>query len=294
MGIHSRSIGQIALAIKQASEWFADNVNISIGDSRLEKINDFVFHQLLDSGTSVGKKFQEGEADKNAYYALSDGVGFGLIASEMDKLPSHLIPRQTLKDILKGPLVVSDEIAGETTDPRNKFVELELAANLSSSGFEIIGFDDVKFRFENTNYLVECKRPFSNKNLESNIEKAYYKLRKSLEGNGSRGIIAIAVDKVFELDKGFLEIETLSSISEPAYIYAKKFRDRVAKFESQWIDPRIVGILAIIRYVAKKKDKGEVVSSYTFAMVKIASPRTLQAAESEKLDRMIKELQLKY
>jgi hypothetical protein len=288
-----RSMGQIVLDIKRAYDWYAA-LGISPVGTRLQEIHNYVMYQLLNAATPEAKALEAGTGDEDTYYALIDGAGFGQIATEISKLPSHLLPRRTLRDVLKGPLAASEEESGPTADPRNKFVELELAAHLSSGGFKLIGFDDLEFEFEGHRYLVECKRPSHEGKLDDNIEKAYSQLRKKLDGPSSRGIVAVAVEKVFSLNNRFVMVETPSSVSALAVAIAQQFRDKVAKYESHWLDPRVVGVLAIIRFLMKTKAPEFIGSSYTCGLVKLASAEVLQATESNRLDRMIEKLRDKF
>jgi hypothetical protein len=288
-----RSIGQIVLDIKRAYDWYAD-LGISPVGTRLQEIHDYVIYQLLNTATPEAEALEAGTGDEDTYYALIDGAAFGQIATEISKLPSHLLPRHTLRDVLKGPLAASEEEPGPTADPRNKFVELELAPHLSSVGFKLFGFDDLEFEFEGHRYLVECKRPSHEGTLDDNIEKAYNQLRKKLDGPSSRGIVAVAVEKVFGLDHRFLTVETPSSVSALAVSIAEQFRDKIAKYESQWLDPHVVAVLAIIRFLMKIKAPESIGSSYTCGLVKLASPQVLQATESNRLDRMVEKLRAKF
>jgi hypothetical protein len=102
------------------------------------------------------------------------------------------------------------------------------------------------------------------------------------------------VEKVFGLDNRFLMVETPSSVSALAVSIAKQFRDKVAKYESQWLDPRVVAVHAIIRFLMKTKVPESIGSSSTCSLVKLASPQVLQATESNRLDRMVEKLRDKF
>jgi hypothetical protein len=141
-----RSIGLILVDVLQACKWF-EKIGISTTGTRLEAIRGYL-DELLNPTTPEAKPLGEDATEEDIYYALSDGAGFGLIAAEMAKLSSQLLPRRTLRDNLQGPLAASKEEPGSTSDARNKFVEIELAAYFSSAGFKLLGFDDLKFEFE--------------------------------------------------------------------------------------------------------------------------------------------------
>ena len=136
MAIQIKNIGKIAIDIKQACDWYT-NQHIDITGKRLDAIRNHVVFCLMNTATVEAKSFEKGIVTEKDYYTLNDGAGFGLIAKELSKLKSHKLPRQTIKDILGGSLVPRDE-GLNNSDGRNKFVELELAANLSSVGLDLL------------------------------------------------------------------------------------------------------------------------------------------------------------
>ncbi|PYU30360.1 MAG: hypothetical protein DMG31_14100 [Acidobacteria bacterium] len=240
--MYFRRTTEIHVDVINARKWY-ENINISTDGTRLHEISRY-FDELLNPTTPDANPFKARPVE-DSYYAMNDGAGFGLIGSEMSKLPSHLLPRRTLQDILRGPLAASDE---DTTvsDSRNKFVELELAANLSSAGFKLLGFDDLKFGFEGCNYLVECKRPFYEHTLSDNMEKAYAQLQAKLSDSSHRGIVAIAVEKIFGLDRQIHPLKSVPEANAFAISTATDFNRRIARYSRTWVDPRVVAVLAII------------------------------------------------
>src|SRR4029077_450631 len=244
--MHFRTLGQIYVDALQARDWF-EATGIPTANTRLESIIACI-DGLLNPTTTGKEPLGPGATFEDTYYALSDGAGFGLIATEMSKLPSDLLPRRALEDILKGPLAASKE-EPSSSDPRNKFVELELAANLSSAGLQLLDFDDVKFQFENHDYLVECKRPTQSNRLEHNIEKAYTQLRAKFSYSSDRGIVAVALEKVYDLDIRIQPVALTISPVDFAKSIAEQFRSRISKYQTRWVDPRVIGVLAVIRFL---------------------------------------------
>jgi hypothetical protein len=289
--MHFRSRTQIHVDVIHACDWF-EKKGIPIAGTRLEQIRGY-FEELLNPTTSEEKSLEVKATEIDTYYAMSDGAGFSLIASEMSKLPSHLLPRRTLRDILDGPLAASKEDPS-SSDSRNKFVELELAAHFSSAGLHLLGFDDLKFDFEGHTYLVECKRPSHRGTLDDNIEKAYTQLRAKLDHSSDRGIVAVAVEKVFGLEGRIYPVESPAAATDFAKSIAKEFGSMVSKYERTWVDPRIVGVLAIIRFLTNTNVPGLTSASYVLGLLKFASPKTGQAAENGRLDRLIEILRTKF
>ena len=164
-----KSLGKIIVDVLAARKW-CNSIGISTDGTRLDEIEHYL-DEVLNPTTLEANPFRDDPLGTDAYYALSDGAGFGRIAAELSRFPSHQLPRQTLRDVLKGSLAASKEDRDPTTDPRNEFVELELAAHCSAAGFSVIGFDDLKFEFEGQLYIVECKRPSHSGTLDRNMER---------------------------------------------------------------------------------------------------------------------------
>ena len=258
-------------------------IGITTTGTRLERILDVLLTLEDPEASPLGMDATE----EDTCYALSDGAGFGRIAAETSNLPSHLLPRRTLQDILKGPLVPSQEKPGSTATPRNKFVELELAAHCSSAGFKLLGFDDLTFEFEGCRYVVECKRPWAKRTLGSNIEEAYKQLRSKLVGRDCRGIVAVAIEKVFGLDRRFQQVDSEASALALAYSIGEQFRNELTDYYRNWLDTRVVGVLAIIRFLWRSRTPDTKVASYILCLVKFATPQVAQVVESKRLDRLI-------
>lgn len=284
MGIECKSLGQIIVSVHNARKWW-DKIGIKTDGTRLDEIQKYL-DELLNPTAPEANPFFGEPLGVDAYYALSDGEGFGRIAASLSSVPSHQLPRRVLSDVLSGSLAASRESEDVTTDPRNKFVELELAANCSAAGFDVIGFDDLKFEFEGQKYFVQCKRPSRSGTLDRNIGHAYTQLRASLGDSSARGLVAVAVEKVFDLDQTFHEVDSNADTSRLGLSIGEEFVARVSKFRRSWVDTRIVGVVAIIRFLAKVRRPECISYSYQVGITKFASEYEGQQADSERLDRM--------
>ena len=277
-----QSLRQIMVDVIDARNWL-HGIGITTTGTRLEKILDVLLTLEDPEASPLGMDATE----EDTYYAMSDGASFGRIAAEISKLPSHLLPRRTLQDILKGPLVPSQEKPGSTATPRNKFVELELAAHCSSAGCKLLGFDDLTFEFEGCRYVIECKRPWHKGTLGNNIETAYKQLQSKLDGPDCQGIVAVAVEKVFGLDNRFQQVDSDASAFALAHSIGKQFRNELTDYYRKWLNTRVVGVLAIIRFLWRSRTPDTQVASYILCLVKFATPQVAQTAESTRLDRLI-------
>jgi hypothetical protein len=282
--MYFRSSGQIYAHVINARRWF-DSVGVRTSGTRLEQISEYVYG-LICGRTHECTSLGSGSTERDTYYALSDGAGFGLIAAEMSKLPSHSLPRGVLRDVLQGPLAASKEDP-TSSDARNKFVELELAAHFSLAGFPLLGFDDLKFEFDGLSYLVECKRPSHARKLDDNMSKAHTQLRAKLSHSTDRGIVAVAVEKVLGMTQ---QIYPVTSPTALARSEAEVFRSRISKYQHAWVDPRVVGVMAIIRFLMRTPDPTVISSGYSLGLIKFVSARSLESTEGARLDRIANRL----
>ena len=123
--------------------------------------------------------------------------------------------------------------------------------------------------------------------MDRNIDKAYTQLRARLGDSSARGLVAIAVEKVFDLDRTFHEVDSHADTSRLGLSIGKEFLARVSRFRRSWVDPRIVGVVAIIRFLAKVRKPEWISYSYQVGLMKFASEYEGQQTDSERLDRMV-------
>lgn len=223
------------------------------------------------------------------YYALADGAAFGRVWAALREWPSHRVPRQELKKVLGGPLVPTSETP-DSTEARNLFVELELAADLIEKGIRVSGFGDVRFDFEDVEFAVQCKRPFSAGNLRLNTEKAASQLTTDFEGAAQRGFIALAIDKVMDLDHGIVEARDGAEVE--AYVRGV-YDEFKARFGTPWsnvVDPRILGVLLITRFLVRTESQNVIGPAYYASFVPIVDENAFEASERERVLRLVSSL----
>ena len=89
----------------------------------------------------------------------------------------------------------------KNSSARNTMFELSLAADWKNSGIDVeLGEPDIRIRFAPAAYQVECKRPFSENSVRSNIVDAASQLGDILDTPGNEndyGIVAISLSRVF-------------------------------------------------------------------------------------------------
>jgi hypothetical protein len=161
-GFSLRTYREILDDVHQARSWY-ESIGIQTDGTRLDLIEQTVGDLVSDLDSSVPPaQIVQKWSNAPTYYALSDGAAFGKIAREMAKVPQHSRPIKSLRTVLEGPLSPQDETPGdESVNGRNVFAELELAAFFSEKGIPPLGFKDFKFRFQELNCAVQCKRLIS-------------------------------------------------------------------------------------------------------------------------------------
>ncbi|MBI2987819.1 MAG: hypothetical protein HYY45_13730, partial [Deltaproteobacteria bacterium] len=202
-----RNFDQILEDIRAARAWYA-SIGIPTTGTRLELIEEKILDLTSELKSLSPEVVVERWSNTDTYYVLSDGAAFGRIAREIGKVGPNLLPKKTLRSLLEGPLSPRDEVPGDASvNARNLFTELELAAYFSERGIPLTGFDDLKFRFEEIDYSVQCKRLLSPSNVGENINKAYEQLKqRNLVADESRGFIALAIEKVMGLEGKILHV----------------------------------------------------------------------------------------
>jgi hypothetical protein len=101
---------------------------------------------------------------------------------------------------LCGPASPLEE-RSKNSSARNTMFELSLAADWKNSGVDVeLGEPDIRIRFARASYQVECKRPFSENSVRSNIVDGASHLGDILDTSGNEndyGIVAISLSRVF-------------------------------------------------------------------------------------------------
>ena len=157
--------------------------------------------------------------------------------------------KEKMRRALAGPFEPTKEEV-KTSGSRNTMFELFLAADWKMRGLPVnIGEPDITLEIMGNRFLTECKRPFSENSVSSNIEESARQLKKHLdkaENTCARGLIAISLSRVitannlmvFSGDEGGRKAVTDRLISE------------VAQHEKGWrikhlmnLHPRIVAVM---------------------------------------------------
>lgn len=288
-----RTFDKILDDVREARVWY-ESIGISTTGTRLQLIEERIVELLSDLQSSTPELVVEKWDTTDTYYALSDGAGFGRISREISKVGPNLLPKKTLRSLLEGPLSPKDEILGDASvNARNLFTELELAADLSEKGIQPTGFDDLSFRFEGVSFSIQCKRLLgsSRETVKANIDRAYNQLKRNLQSDRDRGLIALAIDKVMGLEGKILRLEEEADLTTEVHRLVEEFRIKYGHSWWGFIDPRVVGIIIILRFLCYTVKQNVVGPAYYIAFANLASPEAFQASDLELLRSLTTYLQ---
>ncbi len=286
----SRTYEQILTDVRAAREWY-ESIGIKTNDTRLELIERRICGVIQDiSSLSLSREMVVERWDNpDTYYALNDGVAFGRIAREIGKVGPNLLPKKILRNLLEGPLSPLDEVSGDkSVNARNYFTELELAAYFSEKGIPSKGFDDLKFQFQGANFVVECKRLLSPSRVHENMDQACNQLKKNMVTKEHRGLIALAIEKVMELDKKKFVFEGREYLGECLdYEVYKLIEEFLKKFKPHWqkFDRRISGIIFICRFLYQLVKPSMISSAYIISFLDLNTVKVFGAKDYGKVFR---------
>lgn len=287
-----RGFDQILEDVRAAQAWYA-SIGIPTAGTRLESIEQKLLDLIRELTSLPPEVVVKRWSNADTYYVLSDGAAFGKIAREIGKVGPNLLPKKALRSILEGPLSPRDEVSSDASvNARNLFTELELAAYFSEKRIQLTGFDDLKFRFGAVNYAVQCKRLFSPSSVRNNIDKAYDQLKRNLATDNDRGLIALAIEKLMDLEeKPPLRVEEEADVTREVFRLAEEFRTNFGHSWHNFIDPRVTAIIIILRFLCYTIKQNVIGPAYYIDFVNLASRETLQAAEVQWTRQLVSYLQ---
>ena len=157
--------------------------------------------------------------------------------------------KEKVERALSGPIAPPDE-QPKNSAGRNAMFELSLAADWKNHGVPVeLGEPDILLHLAGNAFLVECKRPFYENSVRSNIEDGASQLSRELnkpQNSLSRGIVAISLSRVFTQN----DLVCCASEDEGKQFIRKAFDAMIASHNQDWrvrkflrFHPRIVAIM---------------------------------------------------
>lgn len=220
--------------LDKTKQWLK-NIGINTSNTRFENIYNLINKIVEYSSKNILNELIEQHDKLELSLALVDAISFIKIYKAFKNEKNHIYPRQKLKKILEGPYYSweEDPMKGDNEN-RNILFELETAAFFKKAGVEIIGFDDNDFYFEGKIFNVQCKRIFSEKKFQDNLDEAVVQFNRKWGAQPDlKGIICISIDKLIGLEEFVIKIKNMDQIKgtfhKDVISFGKKYRNKFNK-----------------------------------------------------------------
>lgn len=238
--------------LTEAAVWLDEKAQIKTAGTRFDEVYSNVQEIVRRYNAGDIEALIEAKGNEGLWFSLTECDAFIRIHSLLRNFESAKLPRQTLKDIVGGPLLPRNETPN-SAQSRNKLFELELAARHHESGIDITGFDDIQLYFDGNHIGIQCKRPYSPKRVRDNLRSAKDQIRKRYSVI-KQGMIAFAIDKLYETDRNILVVNTQSEIPDHVTKYTNDFIERNKQDWHHLLNTRIIGILICMKFICHIKD----------------------------------------
>ncbi|MCM2359407.1 MAG: hypothetical protein NDI77_14750 [Geobacteraceae bacterium] len=243
---------QLLAQLSEAAVWLSEKAQIKTAGTRFDLVYSNVQEIVKRYNAGKIEALIEEKGNEELWLSLTECDAFIRIHSVLKNVESAKLPRQTLKDVVGGPLLPRDETPN-SAQSRNKLFELELAARFHEAGIHITGFDDIQLYLDGYHIGVQCKRPYSQKNVRENLRSAKNQIRKR-HSVIKQGMIAFAIDKLYETDRNILVVNTQSEIPLHANRHTNHF---IENHREEWrniLNTSIIAVLVCMKYIYHIKD----------------------------------------
>lgn len=243
MSFIKRTYEEVASELNAACEWL-NSLGFKYTGTRIE-----AYKNCLDSLYTHYKAGTIGEFNKK--YKLIEFVNSAQEAAEIVAIHKGLSAYDVnaLKDKID-KILSGNEFKNHDKNslPRSIAFELSIAARFSAAGYQI-NFNtaaDFKFKFNETEVFVECKRLKSKRKVVKNISEAFAQLGVRYKKECADSCLGIAAFSISDmLNKGdlFLVAKNDTEVGEKAHAYCV---DHINTYEKHWInqeDTRSIGVL---------------------------------------------------
>ncbi len=182
---------------------------------------------------------------RDFYFGLVEAFEFyDIFRAFKDERPAALAPK--LIRALSGPLRPAEETK-RNADARNVMFELALAAHLRLHGGDVsIGEPDVTVHLNGAPFIVECKRPFREESIRSNVRAAAHQLKTKLDSSvwsNSMGLVAVSVGRILNPGTYLYKVPTVGA----ARVMAGALEHMMHENERHWakldLHPRLSAVL---------------------------------------------------
>lgn len=274
--------------LQEASAWLSDKAQIKTAGTRFKEVYTNVQQIVERYNAGDVETLIEEKGNEDIWLSLTESDAFIRVHSALREVDSARLPRKALKDMVGGPLLPRSETPN-TAHSRNILFELELAARFYEAGIDVVGFDDIQLYLSGSHIGVQCKRPYSNKKVTDNLKSAKSQIQKR-QSVIRQGMIAFAIDKLYETDRNILVVNNSSEIP---YHVTRYTNDFIAKYKHEWrylLNTRIIAILICMKYICHIKDINLLTTGFQFEIY----DRGISAFDSTLLRQIQSKFAMKY
>lgn len=250
---------ELANGINEACEWLSDHGL----DCPRTRVGEYKRHL-----NELADYWEQGKVDELLRLRdFSTLINSCHEASELSNIFKGLVSLadqsivKKLQEFIKGPVSCLKENASSSSNRgRNIAFELNIAARFATAGFtiDLTKEADIIVYMLDYEVFVECKRPQHDHQINSNIKGALSQLkRRYLTAKNpelARGIIAVAIGKVFNPNMLLIEASTPEYLSQKLSSINKAFIDQ---YEPKWRNPsdgKTIGALVYLGIPAEIKN----------------------------------------
>jgi hypothetical protein len=282
------SYRQTAQTLDEAAAWFAakgrriDGTRIARYRNDLNRLaDDFESGRLIDSFEAASGS-EKGRLFADAMVSLYES-GEVISIYEGIKAVAHLLERDALKRVLKGPISYLDE-TDLSSHARNAAFELIIASRVAEAGFPLVPLRpaDLCFRVGHHRLVFECKRPRFLSTVEENIGDAFSQLRKRTAVGflpRLRGIAAIDVTRAANPDFRRIVVPDENALMRALGDYVNDYaRGNMMHWERKARSRKIIGVMVRFSGIAEITSERRPVYAQQYSLASIAhSPADREA-----------------
>lgn len=273
MNIITESYEQISNQYLDACKWM-ESIGVKLGTGRTKHYEKIIFEWSKIANNVSYDQFKINFSELvNALFEIFDFIYIHQSFKSTDILHLTLIIEKLNKGV-NGPIKFEDETP-ENTAARNYLFEAIVAATMHQPSFGIETIlnaqSDTGILFSDKKIWIECKRIYSDEQIEKRILKASCQLNKILNsqlGSGNRGIIVLDITNIFNKNLDILAVKDETELAQ----IIRSYMDEVIKINSpKWQKilknkhKKIIGVIVRFALIAGFKSKNHLVHTKQWA-----------------------------
>lgn len=272
---------KLVLELGEVKKWLEQLGIKNLDKSRLSTIIEYS-SQLNEehSKYSKGQSNSLSNLDRSVETAVYEALALVSIYHGLSRMGQSHLPKKKLEKCLLGTFSSLEESQNDNSNQaRNTLFELETNAYIKLCDLNLTDeFEDANIDLGEFKVSIQCKRPLSEKNLLNNVKNAYDQLvtnNKIKTDFKSYGLIAISLEKLYELDK----IRFVQNREDLDKIILGISKDCLSKIKDYWIkikNTKLLGFMLYFKSPIVFKDSGAL-QGVNFFIIDLPRPNKLSS-----------------